>query len=545
MKEGTLFDRKSLKTVIGKTKNFGELAKDCVAFANSRGGSLHIGIEDNQLLPPANQRVPKDLPDIIVKRLNELTINVGLKADLIVAANGGEYIILTILMSRTSVASTTTGQYYLRDNDKSRPVLPDELLRLVADKSAYCWETKVTQNVPFDACDPSKLNAFYQAIHNSDRVSAFVKEKSSRELLLYYQMLDEETGYLTNLGILWVGKTSHRARLLYSPVVQFIKYDAAENKTQKVMWDDYSKNPMELIEDIWQTVPDWKESYEVSNGLWRKHIPAYDEKVVRELLCNAIVHRPYTTRGDIFINVYPDRMTIVNPGLLPLGITSDNILQKTIKRNEHLAKVFYDLKMMEAEGSGYDMMYETLLAAGKSLPVVIEGDDSVSVTVERKVLNQEVSRITDYVFNNYERISQKNRIALGAILNAGTITAVKLASTLQLDDNERLRDYTSRLIDAHIILGNGKGKGTSYSINPLVISSSQSNIQTTLRTIEPYRLKALVMEDLKFHPNSSVQEISSRLPDVDFTRLQDLVRKMARANEIKSLGGRKYRKYSL
>ena len=175
-------------------------------------------------------------------------------------------------------------------------------------------------------------------------------------------------------------------------------------------------------------------------------------------MCNAIVHRPYTTRGDIFINVYPDRMTIVNPGLLPLGITSDNILQKTIKRNEHLAKVFYDLKMMEAEGSGYDMMYETLLAAGKSLPVVIEGDDSVSVTVARKVLNQEVSRITDYVFNNYERISQKNRIALGAILNAGTITAVKLASTLQLDDNERLRDYTSRLIDAHIILTNGKGK---------------------------------------------------------------------------------------
>lgn len=158
-------------------------------------------------------------------------------------------------------------------------------------------------------------------------------------------------------------KNYQRARLLYSPVVQFIKYDDTENKTQKVMWDDYSKNPMELIEAIWQTVPDWKESYEVSNGLWRKLIPAYDEKVVRELLCNAIVHRPYTTRGDIFINVYPDRMTIVNPGLLPLGITSDNILQKTIKRNEHLAKVFYDLKMMEAEGSGYDMMYETLLAA--------------------------------------------------------------------------------------------------------------------------------------------------------------------------------------
>ena len=51
--------------------------------------------------------------------------------------------------------------------------------------------------------------------------------------------------------------------------------------------------------------------------------------------------------------------------------------------------------------------------------------------------------------------------------------------------------------------------------------------------------------NLPFHPNSSVQVIGSRLPDVDFTRLQDLVRKMARANEIQSIGGRKYRKYSL
>ena len=545
MKEGTLFDRKSIKTVIGKTKKYGELAKDCVAFANTRGGELHIGIEDEQTLPPAEQRIPHDLPDVIVKRLNELTINVGLKADMANAENGGEYVILKVFMSKTSVASTTTGQYYLRDNDNSRPILPDELLRLIADKSAYCWETKVTQNVPFEACDTSKMEAFFRAIQNSDRVSAFVKEKTPRELLVYYQMLEDESNLLTNLGVLWVGKAAHRARLLYSPVVQYIKYDDAENKTQKVVWDDYTKNPMELIEDIWQTIPDWKESYEVSDGLWRKQIPAYDEKVVRELLCNAIVHRPYTTRGDIFINVYPDRMTIVNPGLLPLGVTIRNILQKTIKRNEHLAKVFYDLKLMEAEGSGYDMMYETLLSAGKSLPIVTEGDDFVSVTIERKVVNREISRITDYVFSNYDRISQKNRIALGAILGAGTITAPRLSTLLQLDDSERLRIYIARLTDAHIVLTNGRGKGTAYSINPLVISNSQSNIQTTLRTIEPYRLKALVMEDLRFHPKSTLQEISSRLPDVDFLRLQNLVRKMSKDNEIKAIGGRKFRRYSL
>ena len=88
-------------------------------------------------------------------------------------------------------------------------------------------------------------------------------------------------------------------------------------------------NPQELIENIWQYIPDWKESYEISEGLWRKEIAAYDEKVVRELLCNAMVHRPYTMRGDVFIKFYTDRMTITNPGVLPIGVTVNNILQKT------------------------------------------------------------------------------------------------------------------------------------------------------------------------------------------------------------------------
>lgn len=57
------------------------------------------------------------------------------------------------------------------------------------------------------------------------------------------------------------------------------------------------------------------------DGLYRQSVPAFDEIVVRELLVNALVHRPYTQRGDIFLNLYPDRLEVVNPGLLPLGIT--------------------------------------------------------------------------------------------------------------------------------------------------------------------------------------------------------------------------------
>lgn len=543
MEECTTYDKKSLKTVQGKSANFQEIAKDCVAFANAKGGYLHIGIEDGEELPPEHQTITSLLPEKIVKRINELTINVGIKPEIVTAENGGQYIKLQIFPSQSSVASTTKGQYFYRDNDSSRTLLPDELTRLMNDKPAYCWETKVSLSIQWQNCDRQKLLNFIADIKQSDRVSPFVKEKNEEELLAYYQMIDD-TGKLTNLGVLWIGKPEQRARLLYSPIVQYIKYDAEDNKVLKYTWDDYQLNPQELMEDIWQKIPDWKEYNEVSDGLWRKNIPAYDEKVVREVLCNALVHRPYNTRGDIFIKLYPDRMEVTNPGLLPLGVTTRNILQKTVKRNLHLAKVFYDLHLMEAEGSGYDLMYEKLLSAGKETPRVFEGDDFVEVTIFRKIIIKEVSRIYDYMKDQFN-VKQKGIIALGILLQKGSISAINLAKELQLSGNDRLRSYISTLLENKIILPYGTGKGTKYKVNPQFISKSKIQVKTSLKTLEPHTLKALVKEDLRLHPESSITDISSRIPDVEFQEIEALVRKMAIDKEINPIGGRRYRKYSL
>ena len=543
MEECTTFDKKSIKTVTGRTADFTELAKDCVAFANAKGGYLHIGIEDGETLPPADQLINDTLPEKIVKRINELTINVALQTNIVTEENGGQYINLRVLQSAATIASTTKGQFYYRDNDNSRPLLPDELTRLMNDKPAYSWETKVSLSIPWQNADMLKLKKFFQYIQLSDRVSSFVKGKNEEELLAYYQMIDDN-GMLTNLGVLWIGKPEQRARLLYSPIVQYIKYDAEDNKVLKYTWDDYQFNPQEMLEDIWNKVPDWKESNEVSDGLWRKNIPAYDEKVVRELLCNALVHRPYTTRGDIFIKLYPDRMEVTNPGLLPLGVTTKNILQKTVKRNTHLAKVFYDLHLMEAEGSGYDLIYEMQLSAGKQIPVVVEGDDYVEVTVSRRIISKEISRIYDYLSYNF-KINQKGIIALGVILQKGTVSATELAKELQLGDGDRLRSYTTSLLENKIILTTGTGKGTRYRVNPKFVSEAKLQSKTSLKTLEPYALKALIKEDLRFHPESTMAEIGSRLPDVNMKDLEAFVRKMASNGEILPIGGRKYRKYSI
>ena len=546
MKEGLKFDKKSLKTIQGKTADFDELAKDCVAFANTEGGHLAIGIEDAVDVPAPEQIIPDELRVLVIKRIGERTINVATNATIVKSPNGGEYIDLEVFKSQVSIAGTTKGGYYYRDNDESKPIPPDELLRAITDKPSFSWETKVSTKYKTTQCDQKKRSVFIEEIRNSDRVSDFVKSKTDEEILEYFSLADEDH-YLTHLGILWLGTQPQRSRLLYTPTIQYIKYDNTGNKVFKQVWDDNSMNPEELLEDIWRSVPDWRESNEVSDGLWRKEIPAYDEKVVREVLCNAIAHRPYTTRGDIFINMYPDRMVVVNPGRLPFGVTPKNILQKTVKRNQELSRILFALHIMEGEGSGYDLMYETQLSLGKSVPILFEGEDSVSVTVERKIVSKEASRVFEHLQYFYPQIAQNQKalIAFGIVFQEEIISSIDLTRKLQLPEADRLRSYVEPLVSQEIILARGRGKGTKYYVNPAIISDSKANIQTTLKAIEPYRLKELIKQDLKYHSLSLVSDISQRLPDVPFKDLQKMVRRMASEGELIPDGGRKFRRYRL
>lgn len=506
--ENNFFDYKSLKTVVGKTADFGELAKDAVAFANTaKGGTIYLGIEDGCDQPPVNQIIPEDLPGKVQLRLSQLTINTSVIAEAKNAENGGKYIDLTIHPSLSTIAGTVDGKYYIRIGDQSCPLHPDQLLRLLTDKPSYSWETKNTR-VKRSEYDEKKYHDFLIGIRKSDRVSDFVKEMSDDELLDYYLFTDGD--YLTNLGVLWIGKRNDRARIKYSPSIQFIKYDENDVKVNKLVWDDYSMNPQELLDAIWSQIPDWNEGIEVADGLFRDFIPNYSEKIVRELVTNAIVHKPYTTAGDIFINLYPDRLEIQNPGNLPIGVTPQNILHCSIRRNDHLCKVVNDLKMMEREGSGYDVMYEEQLMNGKAVPIPRERDDRVIVTVSKLIYNTGVIGLIRKVAEKYH-LTRKEKIALGLIAQNHSMTATAIIKQLDLKGEHPTRAWLDRLVNQKIVLTKGKTRGTEYYINPRIIRNTNFQRKPDLKTIEPHRLRELVFEDLVTYPKSSISDICKRI----------------------------------
>ncbi len=538
--EGQLLDQKSLRAVTGKTADWNEIAKDCIAFANATGGRLLLGIEDGQNAPPADQHIPSDLPDTLRRKLSERTVNVSVLPDVVSDPNGGQYIELRIPRAMT-VASTTDGRYFLRVADQSKPVTGDDVMRLASERAALPWETQTTLHIPRSEVDVTKRDKLLAALRASDRVKASVKEKSDDELLDHYQLAQGQA--LTNLGVLCLGRQHHRAQLSTAPVIQFIKYDEHGQKVNKLVWDDHTQSPMELIEAVWLEVPDFREHYELPDGLYRQNVPAFDEIVVRELLVNALVHRPYTQRGDIFLNLHPDRLEMVNPGPLPLGVTPQNVLHTTVRRNEHLARLFHDLKLMEREGSGFDKILEVLLSQGRPMPELIETHDRVQVTVRRRILKPEVIDFIAKADQTYQ-LTQRERIALGLLAQHDALTARELADTLELPSVEALQPWFKRLLDWHLVQSAGRTQATRYFVDPGRLRSLKFTGETTLKRIEPHRLAALVLEDLQRYPQSAISEIHQRIGgEIHPKQVKRALEELIERGSVRFEGNNRWRRY--
>jgi len=257
------------------------------------------------------------------------------------------------------------------------------------------------------------------------------------------------------------------------------------------------------------------------------------------------VHRPYTQGGDIFINLFPDRLEVHNPGLLPLGVTAANILHTSRKRNDHLAQVFYDLKLMEREGSGYDRLYEQLLASGRPGPKVQEGDDRVVVTVQRRIAHPEVIDLIGKADSSYQ-LQPRERTALGLIAQEEAVTAAQLAKALALRNADELRPWLGRLLDFGLVLTQGRTKGTSYRVNPDVLKATQYRGRTSLRGIERHRLRELVLRDLGIYGPSKRGAIHTRIgTEIPERTLRSELAAMVQAGLLTPLGEAGGRRYEL
>lgn len=541
--ENSNLEFKSIRKAIGQKSNLDSLAETCVCFANAQGGKLIIGIEDKEAEPPTNQKIKEEEMNQIMTRLRSLTSGVGLvNPEIRKHENGGEFIVINVLPSTRVIATTSSGKVFLRITENCHAVSSEELTDLAAEKNAFQWELVVAQKVTLEHADLKEIDFFITHIRQSERVSSFIKDKTNIEILEHYQLLSPE-GLLTNLGILWLGTSAQRARLSYPITFQYLVYNEKEEKIRDKKYHFHLYNPMQLLLEIEKEAVELTYTTELRNGLFRDSIPNYPKEVIRELLINAIAHKRYTSSGDIFLEVYPNRIVFTNPGGLPLGITKYNILHERQRRNPHLIQTLHDLKLMESEGSGYDLVYEKLSTDAKSFPEIESNFSKFVVKVNAGVINEEALSVIDYIKKHFT-LTQKETITLGIVAIRKKILSTQLSETLQIKQEDKLKYWTGSLLEKNILINRGIKKGTEYLLNPEVFAQAKLKLKPGLKTIEePYKLEILILEDLKHNGESKLKEIQDKLKEVLPNDIKKITYKMVQKGEVKTVGANRNRKY--
>ncbi|WP_162180861.1 ATP-binding protein [Candidatus Protochlamydia amoebophila] len=117
-------------------------------------------------------------------------------------------------------------------------------------------------------------------------------------------------------------------------------------------------------------------------GIRRKDITEYPPLAIREVLINALVHNDYSIKGaHIQIAIFDNRLEIQNPGMLPFGFTMEDLKMGVSRvRNRVIARVFHELQLMEAWGSGYRRCVEECKSENYPMPEWIELGAAVRVT---------------------------------------------------------------------------------------------------------------------------------------------------------------------
>ena len=306
-----------------------------IAFANTDGGKIYLGINnDGSVCGVSN------VDDTMLRVTNMVRDTVRPDVTMFMNCNvevmDGKQVVVVTIQRGTARPYYLHGKgvrpegVYVRQGSSSVPASEAAILRMIKETSndSYEDERSLNQELTFGK------TAEYFAQKGLDFGDA---QKRTLNII-------GTDGTYTNLGM-----------LLSDQCVHTIKLAVFEGSNKIVFKDrkELSGSLFEQLEGAFSYIDNFNRTRAEFAGLYRIDTRDYPTEALREALLNAIVHKDYGFSASILISVFDNRIEIVTVGGLVHGITFDDImLGVSALRNQHLANVFYRLKLIEAYGTG-------------------------------------------------------------------------------------------------------------------------------------------------------------------------------------------------
>jgi predicted HTH transcriptional regulator len=396
-----------------------------VAFANSAGGRLVIGVEDLTKRVVGIER-PLDLERHIAKLIAD-SIHPTLLAEIEILPWRRTHVLVvqvhpSALRPHYLRADGAEGGTYVRlgsTNRKADAALIAELRRRV-DLESY-------DEQPLLATDSEAIDFAATSESFSERRTLRRQDLRTLGLTVRYQ-----NRYVATVGgMILFGKD----RLAHFPDA-WIQAGcfSSPDKTQLADHADFNEHPVRAIEGAIRFVERNTRMGAEFGRIKRRDRPTVPPMALREALVNAVLHTDYSQRGaPIRVAVFEDRVEVENPGILLPGLTIEELRQGVSRlRNRVIARTFKELGLIEQWGSGIQRMATACSSAGLPSPELVEIGLRFRVTIRTErigppMVDDTENRLLDFVRVPTGRSTAEIAAHIGLTLRATQNRLAKLS----------------------------------------------------------------------------------------------------------------------
>ena len=421
------------------------------AFANSSGGKLCIGIDDNgKVVGVKNSK--KLLQDIPNKIKNKLFITPSVKT---MKKEGKDVIVIEVLPSTFPIFYE--GKIFVRSGSTTQELTGLELSSFLIEKSGKTWDTLPSDATEEDL-DSETIERFISLAEL--RLPLIKTIKSHKELLKKLNLYTKE-GKLTRGAVLLFGKNPQSFfATAYTKVGRF-KTDTEILDTVIINGNLFTQldGTLEAIKKHISVKFDTRVRNLTLEGVSRRDIWEYPLDALREAIINALIHRDYLGTAPIQIKIYDDKIEFWNLGKLMPPLTPDD-LRKTHRanhRNPQIATIFYYAGLIESWGSGTIKMINLCKESGLPEPDFINyehGIGAFSVIFYKDIYTEENLRKMG--------LNQRQIKAVLYVKERGKITNKEYQKINNISKRQATEDLKQLEIYQIFFRIGSTGKGTYY-----------------------------------------------------------------------------------
>ena len=399
----TLLQKGESEKLEFKTSFKSDAIESLVAFANSKGGVLLVGVQDDAHI--SGVTLGKESLQNYVNQIKQNTVPAVIPDMDIVTIDTKTVLVITVAEYPVKPVSYR-GRYYKRVHNSNHLMTPTEISDMHLKMLNLSWDAHLYPDGDIDALNIKKIDKFIENINQTGRFS----------------IEEDRWTTLQKLKLIQGRQPTIAAMLLFANIPERMHIRVGRFKDDITIIDDrqITDTLFEAVEETMKFIKTYMMvAYEFHDEIKRVEKWDYPITALREAVLNAVVHRDYQNPSDIQIKIYDDKIVIASPGKLYGDITLEKLKSKNYQsslRNKLIAEAFYLTGNIEKYGSGFIRIEKELTSYPHVSFEFKEIANAMQITFYKQNnegINEGIKSLYEFIKNNPSlRVSQMEK-ALG------------------------------------------------------------------------------------------------------------------------------------